>query len=95
MGEEWRAELDSDLVVDEGRENDNGRGGLGLGNVRVAWNGTGTVLSTAGDDAKVRLWKGSSLPSSLSSEARLIVCALDSDVYWSMESHCCVGDRGG
>lgn len=28
-------------------------GGVG----RVEWNVTGTVLSTAGDDGKVRLWK--------------------------------------
>ena len=61
MTEEWRAELDSELVLDQSRKSDNGRGGgtLGVGNVRVAWNSTGTVLSTAGDDSKVRLWKGS------------------------------------
>lgn len=28
-----------------------------VGNVKVDWNLTGTVVSTAGDDAKVRLWK--------------------------------------
>lgn len=28
-----------------------------IGAVKVDWNVTGTVLSTAGEDAKVRLWK--------------------------------------
>lgn len=60
MEGEWRAELDSELVLDEGRK---GNGGIGTGCVRVQWNSTGTVLSTAGDDAKVRLWKGESFRS--------------------------------
>lgn len=38
---------------------DGGSGGIG----RVEWNVTGTVLSTAGCDGVVRLWKcGSYLP---------------------------------
>lgn len=32
-------------------------GGGSVGNVKVDWNLTGTVVSTAGEDAKVRLWK--------------------------------------
>ncbi|KAI5475969.1 WD40 repeat-like protein [Pseudohyphozyma bogoriensis] len=48
--EEWKAELDAEL--------DDGSAKTGsIGNVKVEWNITGTVLSTAGDDAKVRLWK--------------------------------------
>lgn len=47
----WREELHAEL--EEG-----GGGKVGsVGSVKVEWNATGTVLSTAGDDAKVRLWK--------------------------------------
>jgi nucleoporin SEH1 len=45
---DWRSELDAEM--------DDHVAGGGVG--RVEWNITGTVLSTAGDDGKVRLWKG-------------------------------------
>ncbi|KAK4049777.1 epoxide hydrolase, soluble (sEH) [Microbotryomycetes sp. JL221] len=47
----WHGEMDAEL-----EETKSGRGGS-VASVRVEWNVTGTVLSTAGDDAKVRLWK--------------------------------------
>ncbi|KAM0792946.1 hypothetical protein ACM66B_002705 [Microbotryomycetes sp. NB124-2] len=47
----WRGEMDAEL-----EETKSGRGG-NVASVRVDWNVTGTILSTAGDDAKVRLWK--------------------------------------
>ncbi|KAM0746082.1 WD40 repeat-like protein [Meredithblackwellia eburnea MCA 4105] len=45
----WKGELDAEL--------DDGVKTGSVGGVKVDWNVTGTVLSTAGDDAKVRLWK--------------------------------------
>lgn len=51
IADEWRADMDAEL-----EETKSARGGS-VNSVRVEWNVTGTVLSTAGDDAKVRLWK--------------------------------------
>lgn len=45
--EEWRHELEAELAVPS----------TDVGSVKVDWNMTGTVLSTAGEDGKVRLWK--------------------------------------
>lgn len=42
--------------MDAELEEGNGRNGS-VGGVKVDWNVTGTVLSTAQEDAKVRLWK--------------------------------------
>jgi hypothetical protein len=52
MGDtEWRGEMDAEL-------DDNSASARGsVGSVKVDWNLSGTVLSTAGDDARVRLWK--------------------------------------
>lgn len=59
--EDWRAEETPDM--DE-RVSD------GAGDVKVEWNLTGTVLSTAGDDGKVRLWKCTSPKRGGSTRAR-------------------------
>lgn len=45
--------MDAELEVDGGKG--------AVGGVRVDWNATGTVLSTSGEDAKVKLWKCESL----------------------------------
>lgn len=52
---EWRAEMDSELLEETTAASKVGNGGIG--EVQVDWNSTGTVLSTAGDDGKIRLWK--------------------------------------
>lgn len=54
----WKGELDSELADEPSRGATTTRS---TGNIKVEWNVTGTVVSTAGDDAKVRLWKCESL----------------------------------
>lgn len=50
----WRYELEAEL---DDPNTPGSKEKNGVASVRVDWNLTGTVLSTAGDDAKVRLWK--------------------------------------
>jgi WD40 repeat protein len=47
--------MDSELLEETPAASKGGSGGVG--EVKVGWNSTGTVLSTAGDDGKIRLWK--------------------------------------
>ncbi|SGY69015.1 BQ5605_C004g02941 [Microbotryum silenes-dioicae] len=60
---EWRAKVDDELEdlhshpKSLSRTSNRNAGASGIGTVKVGWNVTGTVLSTAGDDARVRLWK--------------------------------------
>lgn len=56
-------------------ESKSSRGGS-VGGVRVEWNVTGTVLSTAGDDARVRLWKCESSSLDLSASLSLLSKAM-------------------
>lgn len=55
--------MDSELLEETPAASKGGSGGVG--EVKVGWNSTGTVLSTAGDDGKIRLWKCTSSSSSL------------------------------
>lgn len=50
---EEKAELQSNLQVELLSEHDDHNGEVWS----VSWNLTGTILSSAGDDGKVRLWK--------------------------------------
>ena len=51
-GREWQTSLVAEIT-----DHVEGSGGGGGGVGRVEWNVTGTVLSTAGCDGRVRLWK--------------------------------------
>ena len=82
--EEWRGEMDAEL--DEG----NGRNGS-VGGVKVDWNVTGTVLSTAQEDAKVRLWKCECFWSTERVRKLMMGCSY---VYGTVAADCGALDRG-